>query len=490
LFGETDPQNLQRAAGVIPALGWRCGARRIAGNRAGASPAARYSLLKHTTNPPFRQGLSGFGRRKVAPVYHGPGFNLRIGADRTACLGRKLPLNPLRVAIVTRRFWPLIGSTERMSANLAAGLAGRGWQVTVVTPRWQPGWPERITLREVPVVRLPAAPRGRWAAWRYVRGLRQWLTDHAQEFDLVYVTTLKHEAAAAVGALRGRVPVVLRPAAAGLRGDCLWQIDTAEGRRIKRLCVKADGFIASCPAAERELQAAGYRRDRIECIPLGVTVGPLPSPTVKAALRATLAEVNRALEMPRGAPLAVCVARRYMRDELQRLVAAWHPIARRWPNVRLWLIGEHGEREPLIRHIEASNLAGRVVPAGVFDEVDSLLAAADLFVAPTPHADRPLAVLEAMAAGLPIVAVDSPGTRPLIADAEHGLLVPPEEVAPLSAAIHRMLDEPKLAARLGAAARNRADAEFTLAEMVDRHVTCFQSLLHQNQPSHQDRPRP
>ncbi len=120
------------------------------------------------------------------------------------------------------------------------------------------------------------------------------------------------------------------------------------------------------------------------------------------------------------------------------------------------------------------------MPVGVVDEVDSLLAAADLFVTPSPYADAPAAVLEAMGAGLPIVAVDSPGVRPLIADGEHALLVPPEDAASLSGAIHRLLDEPELAARLGTAARNRADGEFSLARMVDRHVTCFQSLLDEN----------
>jgi len=397
-------------------------------------------------------------------------------------------LNPLRVVIVTRRFWPLVGSTERMTANLAVELADRGWQVTVVTAQWQLGWPERVTLREVPVVRLRPAPRGRWGTWRYARALKRWLRDHAREFDLVYVTALKHEAAAAVGAMRGLVPVVLRPAAAGVRGDCLWQIDAAAGRRIKRQCVKADGFVASCPAAERDLQAAGYPRDRIECIPFGVAIAPLPSPAVKSALRTTLAEVNRALEMPHWAPLAVCVGRQHSLDELGRLVTAWHPIVTRWPNARLWLIGGYPGHEQLVRHIEASNLDGRVVPVGTFDEVDGPLAAADLFVTPSPHADAPLSVLEAMAAGLPIVAVDSPGVRPLIADGEHGLLVPPEDAAALSGAIHRTLDEPEMAARLGTAARNRAAAEFSLAEMVDRHVTWFQSLLHQGQLKKGDQP--
>ena len=121
------------------------------------------------------------------------------------------------------------------------------------------------------------------------------------------------------------------------------------------------------------------------------------------------------------------------------------------------------------------NLGGRVVLVGVFDQVDALLAAADLFVRPTIEAGTSMAVFEALAAGLPVVASDIAGHRQWIADGCEGLLASPDDTAAWSAAIGRLLDDPELAARLGGAARQKA-AGFSLAKMADAHLTLFQGL--------------
>ena len=88
-----------------------------------------------------------------------------------------------------------------------------------------------------------------------------------------------------------------------------------------------------------------------------------------------------------------------------------------------------------------------------------------------------LALLEAMAAGLAIVASDIPGNRLLLDEGRHALLVPVRASEPLAAAILRLLDDPALAARLGAAARCRAEQEFSLARCADRHLELFANLL-------------
>ena len=386
-------------------------------------------------------------------------------------------MSPPRLVLITRRFWPLVGGAERMMASLAAELAARRFPVTLLTARWQTDWPAEITYRGVPVVRLPNPPQRFWGTLRYVQALGRWLRRHPDRCDLVYVSMLKHDAYAAIGAVGGRVPVVLRAEGAGRTGDCVWQLEATFGRRIKYRTMKADALVAPSRAIERELKAAGFPRPRIHYLPNGVAVPPARDQAARVAARVALGAVDPALNPPEWAPLAVYAGRLHEAKGLADLVAAWGAIVARWPNARLCLAGEGPFRGALAEQIEVRGLDGRVVLAGTFDNVDELLAAADLFVLPSHQEGMSLALLEAMAAGLPIVATDVPGNRDLLSGGRHALLVPAGDPAALAAAIERLLDEPELGAHLGAAARERVAGEFSLAKCVDEHVALFERLV-------------
>jgi glycosyltransferase involved in cell wall biosynthesis len=381
---------------------------------------------------------------------------------------------PLRVAIVARRFWPLVGGPEKLLANLAVELAGRGCEITVLTARWQPHWPREIQIHGVPVIRLrQTADRG-WGNRAYLWRLSRWLRANRHRYDLVYVSQLKHEARAAIRAVGRQLPVVLRAERAGPDGDCQWQCNALGRRRIAANCRHAAAVIAPSAEVQRELTAAGYPPSIVYLLPNGVPESPPRTRQTQLAARAMLADANPELELPAGTPLAVYVGRLEPGCGLEMAVDAWEPIARRRPNARLWLVGDGSLRSVLRRRIEDANLSGRVALVGVFDQVEELLAAADLLLRPTTEAGTALAVLEAMAAGLPVVASDIPVHHEWIGDGRDGLLVPPDATV-WSAAIARVLDDPELAARLGGAARQKA-AGFSLAKMADAHLTLFQGL--------------
>jgi glycosyltransferase involved in cell wall biosynthesis len=430
---------------------------------------------------PFTDIIWGFGHQ-LSRIVVAARCSFVCGANRhTSPVHRRTfqgvePVKPLRLVFVTRRFWPLVGGSEKLMANLAVELAGRGCRVTILTARWQPNWPARITFHELPVVRLPHPPQDGWKTFRYTRALARWLKQHQDAYDLVYVSGLRHEAYAALRALRGRLPVVLRAERAGRWGDCLWQIEASCGRRIKQRCMGAAAFVGPSRAAERELQAAGYPRPRIHYLPNSVPIPPPRSPTIKAAARAVLRDASPVLEIPQWAPLALYSGPLHPNRGLKHLVAAWGLIVARWRHVRLWLAGDGPDRAALQGQIEAMNLTHRVMLIGVFDTVDELLSAADLFVLPSLEGGGGLSLLEAMAAGLAIVAGDTPGNRAVLSDGREGLLVPAADRGALSAAIARLLQHHDLAARLGAAARQRAADEFALAKTADAHITLFQRL--------------
>ncbi|MGD0896929.1 MAG: glycosyltransferase family 4 protein [Thermoguttaceae bacterium] len=384
-------------------------------------------------------------------------------------------MRPLRLLMVARRFWPLSGAAEKTAARLAVGLAGRQCRPTILTARWHPRWPERISWHELPVVRISPSPLGRWNTWRYARAVARWLRRHQDEFDLVYVWGLQDEAGAAVRALGSRRPIVLRADRAGRYGDCFRQIDSASGRRNKGLCPCARAVVAPTPTLRRELEAAGYPRRRIHDIPLGVPALSPRNAQTRAAARNLLGEASAALRVAPWEQLVVSTVRVAAGRGWEHLVAAWPEVVRRRPGARLWLAGEAPDRAAAERQIELLGLGRQILLAGVFDELDMLLGAADLAVVPATEGS-PVPLLEAMAAGLPAVATDVAGHRDLAADGREALLVPPADSAAMAAAVARLLEDSELAGRLASAAQARAASDFSLARMVEEHLALFDSL--------------
>ena len=382
-----------------------------------------------------------------------------------------------RLVLITRRFWPLVGGAEIMAARLAAALHARGAPTTLLTARWHREWPAEVEHHGVRVVRLNCPRLRGWGTWRYMQAVAGWLKAHRQSFDLVYVSMLKHDAYAAVtAARRGRFPVVLRAEGAGLTGDCYWQLEANCGLRIKRRCFQADAFVAPSPAIERELIAAGYARQRIHYLPNGVSLPDPRDAASRAQSRSDLGEAEASLAADAEAPLAVYTGRLHEMKGIEYLIRAWPEVLRRVGRARLWLIGDGPDRWRLTGLIELLGLSTSVRLVGPFDDVEDFLRAADVFVLPSLEEGMSLAVLEAMAMGLPVVATAIPANEVLV-DGQVGRLVPTRDPAGLAAAVAELLVDHNLAARLGRAGRSRIAQRFSLDKMVSEHLTLFERLL-------------
>jgi glycosyltransferase involved in cell wall biosynthesis len=386
-------------------------------------------------------------------------------------------VKPLRLVLVTRRFWPQVGGAAASLASLAAGLRAAGAQVTIITTRSRPEWPERMEHHGVPVIRLPSIASGRFGPWRHAWKVWRWLSKARQQFDLVCVSGLKHEAFASLIAGDGRFPVVLRPEGAGMSGDVHWQLDAFLGERIKRHCLRASALMAPNPAVHRELIAAGYPRDRCHYFPCGVPLPPPNTPAARQAARKVLGRTHPALALSADDPLALFAGRLHSSKGLDTLISGWETVAARRPTARLWIAGEGPEHDRLAALVQWRGLAASVVLTGAFDRIEDLLAAANLFVAPAVEEGTSLAVLEAMAAGLAVVATNIPGHCAFIDDQTHGRLVPPDDQGALAEAVLQLLDRPDVSQTYGAAARQRVGREFTLDRMVREHLTLFAALV-------------
>lgn len=163
---------------------------------------------------------------------------------------------------------------------------------------------------------------------------------------------------------------------------------------------------------------------------------------------------------------------------LVRAFAALHGLR---PGFRgrlgLVLVGEGPERGECERLVTEAGLADAVCFAGERRDIPELMAALDLFVLPSRAEGISNTILEAMAAGRPVVATAVGGNGELVAEGRTGALVPPQDPEALALALARYLDEPELAERQGRAGRARIEECFSLSAMVRGYDDVYQALL-------------
>jgi glycosyltransferase involved in cell wall biosynthesis len=137
------------------------------------------------------------------------------------------------------------------------------------------------------------------------------------------------------------------------------------------------------------------------------------------------------------------------------------------------IVGEGPDRPALEAEIERLGIGDRVRLLGERRDVPELLGAADVFVLSSRSEGLPVSVLEAMVAGLPVVASRVGGVGELVEDEETGLLVAPGNPDELSTALERVLGDRELRRRLGAAGRERVERHFDLESFRRAHLDLY-----------------
>jgi len=152
-------------------------------------------------------------------------------------------------------------------------------------------------------------------------------------------------------------------------------------------------------------------------------------------------------------------------------------VRRQVPRSRLVIAGDGPERDRIAERASRPDLIGAVELVGFRSDVRALLAAADVYVNSSISEGVSITILEAMAAGVPIVATAVGGTPEVLADACTGLLVSSRAPDALASAIIRLAQDPALRARLRSAARRRLEQSFTIDRMVDDYARTYRRLL-------------
>ncbi len=231
----------------------------------------------------------------------------------------------------------------------------------------------------------------------------------------------------------------------------------------------ADRVITSGDAIRRLVLAGAARPETVVAIPAGVDPEEFaPGPPSDAARR----------EFGGAAPIIGSVAMFRGSKGHEDLLAAFEALRADWPSARLLLVGDGIRRHQLEELVRVRDLAASVRFAGFRRDVADLLRLMDLVVlASTRTEGVPQSLLQAMAAGVPVVATSVGGIPEVIRDGETGLLVPPGRPDLLAGAMRAVLGDPAAARRRAVAARRLVEARYSSARCLDELLRLYAELL-------------
>jgi glycosyltransferase involved in cell wall biosynthesis len=175
--------------------------------------------------------------------------------------------------------------------------------------------------------------------------------------------------------------------------------------------------------------------------------------------------------------LFVCVARLDKQKNHRDLLQAFAAGPARLTNCRLLLAGDGYLRSELERRARDLGISGQVHFLGRREDVPELLGACDVFVLASLWEGNPLSVMEAMAAGLPVVATSAGGVPELVDSGTHGIIVPPGELPGLARAMVHMANDLSLRQSMGAAAAAYARNKFDDRQMVEAYESLYNQFL-------------
>jgi glycosyltransferase involved in cell wall biosynthesis len=357
--------------------------------------------------------------------------------------------------------------TQQTLLQLATGLAKRGHHQAIIS--LLDSWDEPLLsqLRDTGTcVRI----LGLWHVASAIGLLPTWNWMRRERFDAAVTLLLVADVLGRPLARAAGIPVIVSSLRARNVHYKAWQ------RWLVRTTMRWVDAVVLNSTAGREfaVNQEGAQAQRVHVIPNGVEVDQYQHPITRSKLCAEFGLATNGRIVGSAGRLAPQKGFDVLLDALSLLGRT---------DVQLLLFGRGKEEAHLRTKAVRLGPERYIRLAGYRDDLPRLLGALDLYVQPSRFEGMPHAVLEAMAAGCPIVATSVDGIRDLIQDGCHGWLVPPDDATALAAAMNAALGDPREARRRGAAAQARARADFgteaidsawegllqRLAEAKDRH---------------------
>jgi glycosyltransferase involved in cell wall biosynthesis len=359
---------------------------------------------------------------------------------------------PIPIAVFLTSFDP--GGTEHQMTELIRRLDRRLFTIHVGCLAVRGALRSRIESVAASINQFPITTFKSLRTLRELLRFASWCRQH--RIQIVQACDFYANVFALPGAAYAGVPVRL-----GARRDVFMPERTPAQQRLQRLsyCL-AHRVVANSSAAVDRLIEEGVADWRVVQIGNGLDLAGFVAAPAKTRRRVITTVAN--LRPGKGHEVLLKAAAR---------------LVRRFPDVRFQIVGDGSRRQELEREAAALRISAQVSFLGHRDDVPQVLAESDLFAFPSFMEASPNAVIEAMAAGLPVVATKVGGIPEVIEHERNGLLVPPGDERALAAAMTRLIERPALASELAQAARRTIESRFSFDRMTDEFQELFLNEL-------------
>lgn len=351
-----------------------------------------------------------------------------------------------------------------MISTLAAALNQD--QMRVIVGLFRPGWLqaecERLGVETV-IIPLTGAWGLHWVLgyWRLICKERVTLI-HGHEFSAIVCGWLL--------AMVARVPLV-----ATVHGkNYFWE--RWRRRAAYRIVSRCGSLVAVSADLKRFIcDKVGIAEERVQVIYNGVAAAQPIAVEEAQACKAELGVSDRY-------PVLGVVGSLYPVKGHRFLISAMPEIIRRWPGAVLLVIGK-GELEASLKaQVEQLGIGANVCFLGLRQDVSRLLSVLDVFVLPSLSEGLSLALLEAMAAGKPVVATAVGGNPELVEQGRTGFLVHPQDPADLVSSLDKLLEDPALMLEFSLRGAERVHQFFSIEQMTKQYVAFYKAGIARRGP--------
>lgn len=412
-----------------------------------------------------------------------------------------------RVCFLTESYYPKIADGIALIAHqLATSLSSRGLEILVITRQIEPPSPSLERLGHILIRRVPPSGLMKGKGWRalapilfFLIRVLYLLIRNIYKYDIIVVFGVKILPIPALlmrflfrkkCIIRAESPMDLRE---DISAESLRRMNLSRFSGLLRLVRnlragmirQADCFVAISPEIRRELLNQGWNPGKIRSIP-----NSIDTEVFRPVSRTERLRIREKLSLPVNKNIFVFTGRIAESKGVLLLIYVWNELLVRYDDLHLVFVGSGSSEvsfdsceDRLLAYLQQHHLESSVTLTGHVDNVQEYLQASDVFVFPSEYEGFGLAIIEALACGMPSV-VTRVGIAPeQIQEFVNGVLADPKDREGFRKSMEWLLDHRELWTQIGTNARNGITDKYSIRVVAEKYLELFRELVKGNKAS-------